>query len=136
MLSLKDYYTGELNSTKESYKNDLDMKNKENSKLQEVILKIQNELELAKKELSQKDIEIETLEIKLDDKNNIVKQEKEGLLKQIQELHIKADIERNALNSRLKDQTQKIEELSKELNQIKSQTNYSSNNEFSLESIL
>ena len=99
-------------------------------------IKIQNELELSKKELTQKDIEIETLQIKLDDKNNIVKQEKEGLLKQIQELHIKTDIEKNALNSRLKDQTQKIEELSKELNQIKTQTKYSSNNEFSLESIL
>ena len=49
---------------------------------------------------------------------------------------LKTDIEKNALNSRLKDQTQKIEELSKELNQIKTQTNYSSNNEFSLESIL
>lgn len=134
LISIKDYFTKELNTSKDKYKHEILVKTNEINKLQETIIEVEKNYEITKKENVSQCLKIEELQATILDKTENFANEKNGIQKQLQDLSAKCEIEKKILNSRIKDLSTKNEELQKEIKTLKN--GGAGNDEFSLENIL
>lgn len=118
----------ELIALQEKLKNELDLKLKEYTQLNDIKTKIEAKIELLKKEVDIKETAINSFDKSIKEQKDKFNEEKAEIEKKISEMTVKNDIEKNTLNNRIKELLHKNVELNNQLEEKIMEINQSKEN--------